>query len=146
MILFLDVDGVLHPEANYDSSLLLCNLHVLEGVLRRHPDVDVVISSTWRETWTLAELQALFSPDISPRITDVTPRWQDIQDESAYGTYVRHAEIEAWLRSHNRTWEKWLAVDDQKHLFKPFCKNLFVTNSATGLTEADCEALAQRLN
>jgi hypothetical protein len=146
MILFLDVDGVLHSAVNYDSDRLLCKLSLLEDVLRSRRQVDVVISSTWRETRTLSELQALFSPDISHRVVGVTPQWRDVQDAATFGTYVRQAEIEAWLRTHNRAWERWLAVDDQKHLFKPFCQNLFVTNGTTGLTEFDCEALVQRIS
>jgi hypothetical protein len=146
VILFLDFDGVLHPEVNYNAERILCNLPLLEDVLRSRPQVDVVISSTWRETRTLTELQALFTPDIRCRVIGVTPRWRDVQDAASYGTYVRQAEIEAWLRNAGRSWEQWLAVDDQKHLFRPFCKNLFVTNPATGLTEADRELLAQRLH
>jgi hypothetical protein len=145
MILALDIDGVLHPAVNYDAALMLCNLPLLEDVLRRCPHVDVVISSTWRETRTLPDLQALFSPDISHRVVGVTPQWREFQDEASFGTYVRQAEIEAWLKSTGRVWEQWLAVDDQKHLFKPFCQNLFVTNGTTGLTAADCELLSKRL-
>jgi hypothetical protein len=146
MILALDIDGVLHPAVNYDAALMLSNLPLLEDVLRRCPHVDVVISSTWRETRTLPDLQALFSPDIRCRVIGVTPQWRDIQDEAAFGTYVRQAEIEAWLKSTGRAWEQWLAVDDQRHLFRPFCANLFATNPATGLTGGDCEMLARRLH
>ncbi len=145
MILFLDFDGILHPAINYTAERLMRNLPLLEDVLRGRPHVDVVISSTWRETRTLSELQVLFSPDIAPRIIGTTPQWRDIQDEASFGTYVRQAEIEAWLRGAGRPWEQWLAVDDQAHLFRPFCKNLLVTNGATGLTADDCELLSQRL-
>lgn len=145
MILALDIDGVLHPAVNYNPELLLLNLPMLEDVLRQRPSVEIVVSSTWRETRALSELRALFSHDIAARIVGVTPHWRDIQDETTYGAYVRQAEIEAWLRSTGRSWEQWLAVDDQKHLFKPFCKNLLVTNAATGLTKFDCEVLMQRL-
>ena len=146
MILFLDFDGVLHPAVNYDATQLLTKLPLLEAILRQHPSVEIVVSSTWRETRTLSELRALFSPDIASRVIGVTPAWRDIQDEASYGAYVRQAEIEAWLKSTGRIWEQWLAVDDQAHLFKPFCKNLFVTNAATGLTASDCEVLVQRLS
>jgi hypothetical protein len=146
MILFLDFDGVLHPAVNYDPAQLLCKLPLLEGVLRQAPSVEIVISSTWRETRTLSELQALFSDDIAQRIIGVTPHWRDIQDEASVGTYVRQAEIEVWLRSSGKPWQQWLAVDDQPHLFRPFCKNLIATNADTGLSAADCELLAQRLS
>jgi hypothetical protein len=145
MILFLDFDGVLHPAVNYDATQLLSKLPMLETVLRHCPDVEVVISSTWRENRTLAQLQALFSPDIAPRIAGVTPQWRNIQSADTYGTYVRQAEVEAWLRSAGRAWQQWLAVDDQPHLFRPFCKQLLLTNPTTGLTESDCIGLAQLL-
>ncbi|MBA5686342.1 HAD domain-containing protein [Rugamonas apoptosis] len=145
MILFLDFDGVLHPDITYGDSALLCKLPILEGVLRRRSNVQVVVSSTWREKRTLPELQSLFSADIAQRIIDLTPAWRDVQDDANFGTYVRQAEIEAWLRTTGRIWERWLAVDDQKHLFKPFCPNLFTTSPATGLTEADAKVLELRL-
>lgn len=145
MVLFLDFDGVLHPAVCYDAALLLSKLPLLEGVLRRRPNVDVVVSSTWRETRALDELRSLFSADIAARVVGVTPHWRDIQDEATYGTYVRQAEIEVWLRDAGRAWEQWLAIDDQRHLFRPFCKNLFRTNPASGLTETDCILLAQGL-
>jgi len=145
MILFLDFDGVLHPAVNYDAAQLLCNMPMLEAVLRTVPDVEVVVTSTWRETRTLVELQSLFIPDIAPRIVGVTPQWRNIQSADTYGVYVRQAEIEHWLREFGKPWQQWLAVDDQPHLFKPFCKNLFATNPATGLIEDDYEVLVQRL-
>lgn len=146
MVLFLDFDGVLHPAVNYSDTLLLCKLPLLETVLRSRPQVSVVISSTWRESRTLPELRTFFSADIAPRVIDVTAAWRDVQDEESFGTYVRQAEIEAWLRTTGRAWEQWVAVDDQSHLFRPFCKNLLATSPATGLTEADCNVLALRLS
>lgn len=145
MILFLDFDGVLHPAVNHEAALLLCNRPLLEDVLRRCPSVEIVVSSTWRKTRALDELRSLFSADIAPRIVGLTPQWREIQDPATYGTYVRQAEVESWLRSSERQWEQWMAVDDQAHLFRPFCKNLFVTNATTGLTEFDCEVLVQRI-
>ena len=52
-VLMLDIDGVLHP----GQSGTLIYLPLLETWLRAHPDVDVVISSNWRETHTLDELR-----------------------------------------------------------------------------------------
>lgn len=146
MLLFLDIDGVLHPHLNYLQDLLFSSMPLLEDVLRAHPHVEVVISSTWRTTRTVQELQALFSADILPRIVGKTPHWQDLQDDAAYGTYVRQAEIEAWLRSSGRPWESWVALDDQASLYRPFCRNLVLTDSETGLTIEDCVRLADRLS
>lgn len=46
-ILFLDFDGVLHPEHCHESKHFCC-LPVLEDALRQAPEWQVVISSTWR--------------------------------------------------------------------------------------------------
>lgn len=61
------------------------------------------------------------------------------------GTYVRQAEIEAWLREADRPWEEWLAVDDQPWLFRPFLPNLVRCDPATGLTEEVCTVLKNKL-
>lgn len=145
MILFLDVDGVLHPAICANDAELLCHRPLLEAVLQEVQHVEIVISSTWRESRTLAQLQALFSPGIGARIVGVTPQWQDLQDETTMGTYVRQAEIEAWLRQAGRTWEPWVALDDQPWLFRPFLPNLVRSDPATGLTEAVCTMLRTKL-
>jgi len=57
MILFLDFDGVLHPEFSHESRHFCC-LPVLEQVVRQLQDCEVVISSTWRVLifhWTVCE-------------------------------------------------------------------------------------------
>jgi len=145
VLIFLDIDGVLHPNIVHDPELLLIHRPTLEAVLRARPDADIVISSTWRTTRTLAELRALFSADIAPRIISVTPHWTEVQDDDSWGAYVRQAEIEAWLRANGCPWREWVAVDDQPALFRPFCKNLVQTCGATGLDEATCVTLLERL-
>ncbi|WCT24267.1 HAD domain-containing protein [Acidovorax temperans] len=52
-ILFLDFDGVLHPEHCHESKHFCC-LPVLEDALRQAPEWQVVISSTWRLQKSLA--------------------------------------------------------------------------------------------
>lgn len=145
MILFLDFDGVLHPAVCATDTELLCRRPLLEDVLRECPHVEIVISSTWRESRTLDQLRAFFSPDIGARIVGVTPQWQDLQNESSMGTYVRQAEIEGWLRQAGRAWEAWVALDDQPWLFRPFLPNLVHSDPATGLTEEACTALRKKL-
>ncbi len=145
MVLFLDIDGVLHPAICSSDADLLCRRPLLEAVVRECPQVEIVISSTWRESRTLPQLQALFSADISARIIGVTPVWQAIQDEASMETYVRQAEIEAWLRQAGRVREPWVALDDLPSLFRPFLPNLVLSDPMTGLTEEICATLRQRL-
>lgn len=136
MILFLDIDGVLHPEPSYREDHLFCHLPRLEKILRDFPSVEIVISSTWRETRTIEELRALFSEDIGKRIVGVTPFWQDLPELfDVVGNYRRQVEVEGWLRQSNRIWESWTALDDRRYWFRPFLKNLVWCDSAIGLDE-----------
>lgn len=132
MKIFLDFDGVLHPEPCFDSCDYFCFLRRLETVLRDFPSVDVVISSTWRTTRTLDVIRSIFSTDIRKRIVGYTPNWQDNEELLDVIGFQREAEIEAWLRSSDEPWEKWIAIDDKAYLFRPFSPNLVKTDSDVG--------------
>lgn len=146
MILFLDFDGVLHPDPCSDESLLLSELPLLESVLHDCQHVDVVITSTWRLKRSITRLRDLFSPSLRERIIDVTPERRDFQDlaETIGHTYQRSIEIEAWLRSSREPWRPWIALDDRPEWFRPFCKNLVRCDPATGLTASTALELRRR--
>lgn len=137
MILFLDFDGVLHPEPCFDQNNLFCFLPLLESVLTDFPDVQIVISSTWRENRSLDVIRGFFSEPIQHRVIGVTPGWRDYQELLEVIGYQRQTEIEAWLRSSSEPWMPWIAIDDKAYLFRPFLKNLIKTKSETGF---DAEA------
>lgn len=138
MILFLDFDGVLHPEPCFDRANLFCFLPRLEGVLNDFPNVRLVISSTWRENRPLETLRSFFSAANRDRIIDVTPSWREHPELLEVIGYQRQTEIEAWLRNSNEPWRSWVAIDDKPFLFRPFLKNLIKTNSETGF-DVDAE-------
>lgn len=152
MILFLDFDGVLHPESLNSRQPLLCHLPLLEDVLREFPQVEVVISSTWRLRWldphlATIELRKHFSPDIAQRVVDVTPHYAYLDPNATPDSlfaYPRHREIEAWLRTNRPPGTAWVALDDRAYWFKPFLKNLLVTDPGTGLTAQDLDELRRR--
>lgn len=98
-----------------------------------------MISSTWRTAQTLDDLKAYFSPDLAPRIIDVTPAWRDLPDllDTISHTYVRQVEIEGWLRASERPWEIWIAIDDKAYWFKPFLPNLIISDARFGLANDD---------
>lgn len=119
-LLFLDFDGVLHPfPMPADPALLFSNLPRLESVLRDFPDVQIVISSSWREGRSLVELAALFSPDIAGRIIGVLPviEIRSLSDTVA----IRYREIEQFLAGRSA---HWIALDDDPDLFPDPCANL----------------------
>jgi hypothetical protein len=101
-ILFLDFDGVLHPEHCHESKHF-CRLPVLEDALQKVPDTKVVITSTWRLEQSLENLRQRFSPGIANMIQGVTPRYSDLKNvRNTLVSYQREAECHAWLWSNPR--------------------------------------------
>jgi len=144
-ILFLDFDGVLHPEHCHESQHFSC-LHILEDALRQVPEFKVVITSTWRLEQSFEALQQRFSTDVADMIQDVTPRYSDLTNvPNTLVGYQREAECHAWLWSNNLPHCNWVAVDDRSWLYRPFCKSLFLVEGRTGLTPAAGSQLATRL-
>ena len=91
--LFLDFDGVLHPEFCHESRHFSC-LPFFEQVLRATADIDVVVSSTWRQQYSLDELRSRFSTDVAHRVIGVTPEYKHLVDvpDSLLG-YEREALV-----------------------------------------------------
>lgn len=146
MICFLDIDGVLHSDPCYEDEKQFCNLPLFENVVRDLPHVEIVISSTWRITRSLIELQQLFSPDIRSKIVGVTPLPHTFDAPPELALYHRHAEIEAWMTTFRKPWENWVALDDRYDWFKPFCGMLVVCDSKTGLTYDTAIKLERKLS
>lgn len=133
-ILFLDLDGVLHPDPPHSAAPLMCRAPLLQDWLALNSQVSVVISSTWRLKRTLPQLQLLF-PEWGDRIVGVTP---EIPQEN----YQRQHECESWMRDHAQPWTPWLALDDRAWNFRPFEKRLVLVDRKTGLTTADLVRLS----
>ena len=72
MLIFLDFDGVLHPDGCNPSSYF-SRAPLLEAVLRQSADFEVVISSSWRHRRPFDELVLLFSADVRKYIVGITP-------------------------------------------------------------------------
>lgn len=147
MILFLDFDGVLHRELCLSSEWFE-RLPLFERWLRRHSQIDVVISSSWRNVVPWHCILERFSPDIRVRIIGHTPRRADLVESLVPGhvlIFEREAEIFDWRRTHGRLADPWVAVDDFPWDFSHGCANLMVIDPATGITVKDLAALSRRI-
>ncbi len=118
MFLFLDFDGVLHPQ--YDGvptpvGEVFCHLSLFESIMRDFPHVEIIISSTWRYQFSIEELRSKFSPDIAGRIVGMTPQTE--HDEREYVQARREVEILEWLAISGRSDAAWIALDDAAWLF-----------------------------
>lgn len=147
MILFLDFDGVLHPEPCGDEGEF-CRVPLLWQILSACPDVSVVFSTSWRSLHRPEELldfaTAGGGEDLAQRFIGSTP--SIIQEPGAFVTgrvYKREAECREWLRHHGGTNQPWLALDDYAVDFRG--PNLYLVDRRSGLTETDVAAIIQRI-
>lgn len=144
-VLFLDIDGVLHPESP-TTLPLFCFLRNFHRTMRRvDPDarMPVVISSDWKLHHALIDLKMRFAPDLAQQIVGVTPDHFGLPDGN------RESEITTWMAQHASQGD-WLAIDDRARWFQPGCKNLFLVpglqeGGPGGLDAALCQVLEGRL-
>ncbi len=141
MILFLDIDGVLHPDPPQPDQRLR-SLPRLAEILRDHPQVEVVISSLWREHLSLDQLRDLFPADLRERIIDVTPIAERID---GWLPARREGEILDWLEASGRDDEPWLAIDDQAWQFTQHRDRLVECFFCDGINDQVEALLRQRL-
>lgn len=139
-LLFLDFDGVTHILGNGQFT----HVDRFEAVMREFPHVEIVISSSWREEFSLTEIRNFFSADIAARIIDVTPIFAD-DDVPPETLYTRWEEIKRWLAEHDRESEDWIALDDMPELFDPDCANLVLVDPDLGFNAGTERELRKRL-
>ncbi|MGJ7538474.1 HAD domain-containing protein [Variovorax sp. ZT5R36] len=125
-LLFLDIDGVLHPVGvDYSfSSKFFSHLPLLEELLREFKYVDVVISSDWRRAENIEQLQRHFSTDIRHRIVGATPQLEP--NVTVHNR--RQLEIQAWLDGNGRNDAEWVALDDCPPSFEAGFERLVLTD------------------
>jgi hypothetical protein len=148
-IVFLDFDGVTHPDP-CQMGRLFTKLPLIEAVLRRFDACQIVISSSWRVVHPLDEMRGYFAVDMQSRVIGMTPEHRALRDLEL--SYSRQWECEAWLRR-ERVWlpqerrldTPWIAIDDRDDWFRPDCTNLLVINSETGFTPDDAIRLERML-
>ena len=145
-VLFLDFDGVLNnkawfvlnktidmflePDDTFRSNLDPHNMRIISYILKNIPDLKIVLSTSWRNSYKLDEIRSSFSAmgfkDIADRIIDKTSRKSS-----------RSQEILKWVDS-NVEVTNWMTIDDraifnhEKHKIHEL-----KTNSLTGITIND---------
>ena len=104
----------MHP---FNQTDLFCREESLARVLRDFPGVEVVISSSWRETHTLKNMLTFFLTDLRSRIVGVTPVIEIRDAVDVPG--VRLREINKYLVDTGNQHRRWVALDDAPELFLP---------------------------
>ena len=139
LILFLDFDGVLHPDPCRDEQLFE---HVprLSRALDEFPEASVVLSTSWRTFLNFDQLVLPLEAELKRRVLGVTPRFGEIAPPRELVPYRRQAECVQWLADNNMDDAAWIALDDRTSWFEPYCENLVACDSVIGF---DDEAAAR---
>jgi len=127
-VIFLDIDGVLAPIRRWDryDDLDPACIQVLNEIVVRG-GADVVVSSTWRYSRTVADLQAVLDAQgFTGRVVDTTP--------IGTGGAERGEEIAAWLAEHDVS--GYVIIDDHVDM-GALRRHLVLTHPAHGLRPAD---------
>lgn len=128
-VVFLDFDGVLHPAglppydeppASFVSTGFFGWLPALVQVLRPHPDVAIVVHSTWRYTHDVDELRLLLGT-LRPRVVGATPRGP------------RYESIEWWLHANPLFVSHRILDDDAREFPTPPPPELILCDPTTGV-------------
>jgi hypothetical protein len=131
VVLFLDFDGVLHP----CQSGSFRHMPLFEQWLLTHPSVEVVVSSTWRETHTFTELCSLFPATVRDRIIGTTPVFED---------RLREDEIQHFACRHGIA--HWFCIDDQVSDFPSIRESrLVATEYVRGITAEILREMSRRV-
>jgi hypothetical protein len=147
-IIFLDIDGVINasdlpplygegwPESHLET-------HLIEKVneIVKITDAQIVISSSWRIRFNLAELtEMLKNKGLKAKIIGVTPRIK-----RRFGKVVlRGEEIQDWLDAYPYKIEKFVILDDvadMGHLMPRLIK----TEDEIGITDQHVELAIKML-
>jgi hypothetical protein len=132
LLIFLDFDGVLRrkeaPLHRFEKPLL----NVFEEAVRGIPDVQIVITSSWREVIGLEGLRKLFSPDVAEKIVGVIP----------FGNHGRYGEILAYLKESGSGGLRWVVVDDDPYGY-PGDMPLILVDPARGFGPEDAHKLIE---
>jgi hypothetical protein len=133
--LFLDFDGVLHP--NFHPPHEAFNLAPLLAEALAGSSVQIIISSSWRFDCSLSELQGLLPKVLAERVVGTT-------GAPFEGEFARWNEICETVRHHSIL--DWRALDDSKLEFpSALCPELILCDGRSGLTEPQCAEIARWL-
>ncbi|HUL68311.1 MAG TPA: HAD domain-containing protein [Burkholderiaceae bacterium] len=134
MIVFLDFDGVLHPDPCRDEQLFE-HAPRLTRALEEFPEASVVLSTSWRTFLKFEQLVEPLDADLQRRVIGVTPRFAEFAAKRELVPYRRQAECVHWLSQNGMNDAAWIALDDRPSWFEPYCENLVACDALVGFDD-----------
>jgi hypothetical protein len=145
VILFLDYDGVLHPDPCRDPGLMFKQAPRLAQTLEAFPEVCIVLSTSWRTLRTEQELKLPLPPALRARVIGVTPLFSEFTSPRRLVPYRRQAECEQWLLEHDQIGRPWVALDDRPSWFEPMLESLIDCDARVGFDDMAAQRLRSAL-
>jgi hypothetical protein len=139
-VLFLDFDGVLHPEdvrrragkgpyiATPSGHVLFEHAPLLAAVLRPYPDIRIVLSTSWVRWYrSVHRVARKLPPELKARVVGATYH-QHMEEESPRGMQI-------WADVLRRKPAAWLALDDDYLHWPTWCREQLVrTDEVLGIS------------
>lgn len=158
-LLFLDFDGVLHPDAVYlrlDGQIelraegeLFMWANRLAAALQPHPDVRIVLSTSWVRNIGFHRARKALPAELQTRVIGAT--WHSAMgrgwpDFIPWDVQTRHEQIQAYL-SRLTAPASWIAIDDDDRGWADADRErLILTDPDHGLSDSEVAAeLAHKL-
>lgn len=119
MILFLDYDGVLHPDKAYMTKrgvVLQCDGHnlfehaeLLADLLEPYPQVKIVLSTSWVPQLSFNAAKDRLPERLQDKVIGATFH-SKYEEKIFWQCYSRHSQIDTYDKRHRLT--DWIAIDD----------------------------------
>jgi len=138
--IFLDFDGVLHPQGG-TTDRLFEKTGLLQNYLQKIDHIEVVISSSWAEYYSLEIMRDFFEeqPDLHRLIVGCTH--QNERPKVDFGAMpLRESQCRNWLIAKRREPHRWLAIEDDALNFEAR-EHVVFTDPRYGLRADDAECL-----
>lgn len=142
-VLYLDFDGVLHPEnvirtrkngpqlSGYPGHTLFENLEPLAAALEPYPEVVIVLSTSWVLVYRYSHTRKLLGR-LAPRVVGAT--YHTDMPKDVFRDMSRGMQIEADVR--RRAPSSWLALDDDEQDWPAWTRDRLVhTDDRFGVRE-----------
>ena len=151
MILFLDFDGVLHPDCAFlekgrpvlrcEGALFMWSRY-LEDTLAPYPQVNIVISSSWCRVFGYSRAKKSLPAALQPYVIGGT--WHSAMARSMHGGFklpvtwwdsvTRYEQIREYVR--RARLEHWVAIDDNNEGWaEDDADRLILTDPSRGLSD-----------
>ena len=134
LLLYLDFDGVLHPErvwwhptvgpylSDPGEDKLFQHATLLERLLAPYPDVRIILSTTWVRHYGVAKSAKELRPALRQRVIGAT--FHNRMNQEAFAMTPRGQQV--WSDVQKRKPRDWLALDDCPDGWPPEAAGRFI--------------------